>query len=439
MESSRSNGYKQALELYVRSIGMIFRKRTQELMSDLKDAMRDLLNCEKPAFRTASHSGVAAMVAVLLLTPPVHAQREPSEGDGQPLAQKTEQQEKKRSDKDLETGSILTIYAKDLPISEILGEIERATGNRIRCVHRTFRTRDDTDLLGNRISVDLEDVTFWQAIKAVQSATSDGLYVKEISDHTVQLGKGGVGRFGYKPAGESVSIGAFQVIPVKPPNSNYISIRIRPEPWIRVQTGLPILRDSSASLTLPKGQVLQYKGLVANSNVPPARVGRIASGGELEMTLIPPADATKATKLDLAVTMFIPFNEETITLGPVGSLAGKTILNRENLRVTLTKAEMDIHPQKPSQPAFVVGMHLEGELARLGWQAIGLHPGQVSLVDNNGTRLKSSVYSWRGHSGEFWFDHDSFNGAQYHIRMEEFPTTWTEYTLEATLHDISFK
>ena len=266
---------------------------------------------------------------------------------------------------ELKVGSIVSVRASGQPVGSVLAQIEKATGNRVRIVDEFGR--DDEPILSKRVSLDLQEKPFWEAVDAVAAAS--GVKFRAIKDGTLELSTKGPQFDKAKVVGASTVAGAFQVYPGFDDFFGNAMIVIRPEPRI----GEPQVRSYQAEITLPGGKQIQYKPdfMFSPSNV---------HTGELTLRIKPnlPEGTKKAQQIMFEAHLAIASAPKAFTLPPLGELVPKPV-TVGNGTVYVTQAEV---VSKPSdRQMFAVKLVAE----RLSFDL-----KNIVLVDSVGNRVTSS-------------------------------------------------
>ncbi len=211
---------------------------------------------------------------------------------------------------ELEKGSIVSIRASGQPVGSVLAQIDKATGNRVRIVGEFGG--DDEQILSKRVSLNLQEKPFWEAVDAAAAAA--GVKFRGIRNGTVELSTEGP-RFGkIQVVGEPTVVGAFQVYPGFHDFFGNAVIVIRPEPRL----GEPQVRSYQAEITLPDGKQIQYKpDFMFNTST--------IHTGELTLRIKPdlPKGTKKAQQIKLEARLAIASAWKAFTLPPLGELVPK--------------------------------------------------------------------------------------------------------------------
>jgi DNA-directed RNA polymerase subunit RPC12/RpoP len=298
---------------------------------------------------------------------PVEAIPLPKPPDDSPATQSAVIREDKKLAAMLTKGSIVSIHASGQTVGSVLTQIEKATGNQVRIVDE-FR-RDDEQTLSKRISINLQEKPFWEAIDAVSAAA--GIKCHVIEDGTLRLSTEEPRFNKIEVVGASTVVGAFQMYPGFDDFFDHAMIVIRPEP----QVGKPQLRSYQAEITLPGGEQIQYK---------PDFMFSTSSGRTAELTLrIDPDDldlpkgTKKAQEIKIEARLAVASDFKAFTLPPLGELVPKPATVGDGV-IYVTKAQLD--NRSPDRPMFAVNLLAEGLTFDLK---------DIVLVDGAGNRLKS--------------------------------------------------
>ncbi len=266
---------------------------------------------------------------------------------------------------ELEKGSIVSIRASGQPVGSVLARIEKATGNRVRIVDQFGG--DDEQILSKRVSLNLQEKSFWEAVDAVTAAA--GVKFRRLKDGTLELSTE-VPRFAeIKVVGTPIVVGAFQVYPGFDDFFGHAMIVVRPEP----RFGELQVRGYQAEITLPDGKQIQYKPdfMFSTSNV---------HTGELTLRIKPdlPKGTKKAQEIKFEARLAIASDWKPFTLPPLGELVPKPTKVGSGT-VYVTQAELTGKP--PDRQRYAVKLVAEGLTFDLK---------NVVLVDTAGNRVKSS-------------------------------------------------
>jgi hypothetical protein len=266
---------------------------------------------------------------------------------------------------DLNKGSIVSIRARGQSVGSVLARIEKATGNRVRVVGKFGR--DDEQILSKRVSLNLQEKPFWEAVDAVSAAA--GVKFRGIDGGTLELSTEGPRFDKIKVVGAPTVVGAFQVYPGFHDFFGNAIIVVRPEP----RFGRPQVRGYQAEITLPDGKRIQYKPdfLFSTSNV---------YTGELTLRIKPdlPKGTKKAQEIELEARLAIASSWKAFTLPPLGELVPKPTKVGSGT-VYVTQAQLTGKPSERQR--YAVKLLAEGLTFDLK---------NIVLVDMAGNRVTSS-------------------------------------------------
>ncbi len=275
---------------------------------------------------------------------------------------------------ELQKGGIVSITAVEQPVSSVLAQIEKATGNRINIVDKFGR--DDEDILSKRISIDLQEKPFWEAVDAVTAAA--GVKFFGIDDGTLELSTEGPQFDKIEVLGDSIVVGAFQMYPGYDSFFEHAMIVIRPEPRL----GELQVRSYQAEITLPDGKQIQHK---------PDFMFRTSSSHTGELTLQIDADdldlpqgTKKAREIKIEANLAVASEFKTFTLPPLSQLVPKPVTVGKGV-IYVTKTEVD--NRSPDRPMFAVALRAEG---------LAFELEDIVLVDAAGKRVESFGASGMG-------------------------------------------
>jgi hypothetical protein len=264
----------------------------------------------------------------------------------------------------LEKGGVVSIRVSNQPVSSVLAQIEKATGNRIRVVNEFGG--EDEQILAKRVSVNLQDKSFWDAVDAVTAAA--GVKFRTIDDGELQLSTEGPQFDKIQVLGPSTVVGAFQVYPGFDDFFENALMVIRPEP----RFGEPQVRGYHAEITLPGGKQIQYKpgSMFSPSNV---------HTGELTLRVDPniPPGAEKAQQIKFEAQLAFASDLKPFTLPPLGQLRPKSVQVGEG-SVCVTKVEWMGEPA--DRQSCAVNLRAEG---------LAFELKEVTLLDATGNRTTS--------------------------------------------------
>jgi hypothetical protein len=265
---------------------------------------------------------------------------------------------------DLKKGGTVTIRANGEPVANVLVQIEKATGNRIRIVDQFGG--DDKKLLAKRVSLNLPGKPFWEAVEAMTAAA--GVKFRAVKHGVLELSTEGPQFDKIRVLGPPTAVGAFQVYPGFDDFFDQAMVVVRSEP----RFGEPQLRGYHAEITLPGGKQIQYKPdfLFSTSNV---------HTGELTLRIKDlPAGTTKAQEIKLEVRLAIASDPQAFTLPPLGELLPKSVKVGSGA-VYVTRAELD--SESSDRQTFAVELVAEG---------LPFDLKDMVLVDTAGNRVSSA-------------------------------------------------
>jgi hypothetical protein len=279
--------------------------------------------------------------------------------------------------KELEQGSKVAVRAGAL--KAVLAQIQQSSGNPVRVVYNFGR--EDEQVLAKRVTVNLSDTPFWEAIDAICAAS--GLHFKSIKDGCVMLTTD-EDMFGkLESVGDSVVVGPYQVRPCFGDFDDPAMV-VRYEPRL----GQPQVLGYHAELTLPGGNQVRYE---------PRSFMNLASvfTGELKLRLDPdvPQGTKKAERVDIEARLNIGLDWQPFTLPALGTFAPKPVKLGGG---TILVLQAETIRQPPSdQEHFVVKTDREGvSLDSVKGVLIDEAGNRVEPINAGGNSGDKGLYTW---------------------------------------------
>lgn len=229
-----------------------------------------------------------------------------------------------RSAKELEQGTLVTLTAKDRPLSQLLADIHAQTGNRVRVVNE-YRLDDET-LLTKPVSLQLDQLPFWNVIDELCQTAE--LHFHSIDDSGLLLASTATDPANPRvhAAGPAVVRGAFQLLPVYDTFFNQAKITIRPEPWALATRLLPpkieIIRAGMEPIhNQPVHDWASFHHSDFTGELLVRLDAELPSGGQFNGT----PDFMKLAQVDLEAPVQVPLAWSSFTTPPVGTLTAKPV------------------------------------------------------------------------------------------------------------------